>query len=171
MSKLHEYQISSPIISCWMEEAGDVRGLFIWDPQGRSLASFPLAFCIIIPNILRNIISPSVWPTIYHVLPDIPFFVLKIHMDIVCWPKGNPSLTTNCLLDIGKICFSSDPSWQESAVITASCWYLALSFIACGPVRILFLGQTCHPYCVSLSRLKIIHWCVAFLKRKAAELQ
>ena len=169
MSKLHEYQISSPIISCWMEEAGDVGGLFIWDPHARLLASFPFAFCIIIPNILRNIISPSVrqFITFY----PTPFFVLQIHIDIVCWPKGNPSLTTNCLLDIGKICFSSDPSWQESAAITASSWYLALSLIACGPVRILFLGQTCHPYCVSLSRLKIIHWCVAFLKRKAAELQ
>ena len=112
MSKLHEYQISSPIISCWMEEAGDVGGLFIWDPHARLLASFPFAFCIIIPNILRNIISlfsDNLSRVAWHL-----FFVLQIHIDIVCWPKGNPTLTSNGILDIGKIYFASDPSWQES---------------------------------------------------------
>ena len=81
-------------------------------------------------------------------------------IDIVWWPKGNPTLTSNGLLDIGKIWFASDPSWQEldpnyyflfiSGTLPSGRCHKKVNF---NEKYSFFLGQTCSPYCVSLSRL------------------
>ena len=79
MKKMHEYPLPAPVVE-WKRL--EMFRVFL-DLETRTpacwLASFPFAFCITIPNILRNTISPAFCPRIHHVLPNIFFSIANQH--------------------------------------------------------------------------------------------